>query len=135
MQIEPIQMTCQNKDCGYFMEEIGKRICRNGHNSAGNQQYYCHHCGKYFIETRNTPLFYSHLDRSLVEFLVRSSVEKISIRGLSRITGLSRGTISRFYRLFGEHAKLLNESHTVNIPPGECEMDEIWSYIKKKKKT
>ena len=36
MQIEPIQMTCQNKDCGYFMEEIGKRICRNGHNSAGN---------------------------------------------------------------------------------------------------
>ena len=116
------------------MKEPGKRICRNGHNSAGNQQYYCHHCGKYFIETRNTPLYYSHLDRSRVEFLARSSVEKISIRGLSRITGLSRGTISRFYRRFGEHAKLLNESHTVNIPPGECEMDEIWSYINKQEK-
>jgi len=135
MQIEPIQITCQNPGCEYFMTESGKRIRRNGHNSAGNRQYYCHHCGKYFIETRHTPLFRSHLDHSRVEFLAKSSVEKNSIRGVSRTTGFSRNTISRYYRLFGEHAKLLNESHIVNVPPGECEMDEIWSYNKKKKRT
>jgi transposase-like protein len=61
-----IPITCQNPDCAYFQIEEGKDITKNGHNKAGNQQYYCHHCSKYFIETRNTPLYHSRLPRSEV---------------------------------------------------------------------
>jgi transposase-like protein len=132
---EPITITCQNPNCEYFMTEPGKKLRRNGHNSAGNQQYHCLHCNMYFVETRNTPLYRSRLDRSQVENLVKSSVENLSIRAVSRITNIDRGTISRYYRIIGQHATLLNESHTVNISPGECEMDEIWSYIQKKQES
>ena len=135
MLIEPILITCQNPYCEYFMTESGKKLRRNGHNSAGNQQYHCLHCNAYFVETRHTPLFRSRLDRSQVELLAKSSVEKTSIRGVSRLTNIDRGTISRYYRLFGEHATLLNEIHTADISSGECEMDEIWSYIYKKQKS
>ena len=134
MKIEPILLTCQNPNCEFFMTELGNILRRNCHNSAGNQRYYCFHCGKYFVETRHTPLSHSRLDRSVVEFLAKSCAEGVSIRALSRMTGFSRTPISRYYRIFGEHARLLNESHPVNIPPGECEMDEIWSYIGKKKR-
>jgi transposase-like protein len=130
----PVLITCQNPDCDYHMTESGKKLCRNGHNSAGNQQYHCCHCNAYFIETKNTPLFHSRLNLSQVELLAKSSVEKISMRGLSRMTGITRKTISRYNHIFGEHAELLNECHNVNISPGNVEMDEIWSFIYKKQK-
>jgi len=110
MSNEPIQITCQNPDCEFFMTESGKRIRRNGHNSAGNQQYHCLHCNVYFVETKNTPLFRSRLDHSQVEFLAKSSVENISIRGVSRLTNINRATISRYYRLLGKQTSLLNDS-------------------------
>jgi transposase-like protein len=134
MSCQPVPITCQNPDCDYFMTESGKRLRRNGHNSAGNQQYHCLHCNAYFVETRHTPLFRSRLGRSKVELLAKSSVENISIRGVSRLMNIDRATISRYYRLLGGHAALLNESHTANIPSGECEMDEIWSFVYKKEK-
>jgi len=74
----------------------GKRLRRNGHNSTGNQRYYCFHCGKYFVETRHTPLSHSRLDHSVVEFLAKSCAEGVSIRALSRMTGFSRTPIIYF---------------------------------------
>jgi IS1 family transposase/transposase-like protein len=130
----PIKMTCQNPDCEYFMTESGKKIRRNGHNSAGTQQYHCRHCNTYFVETRNTPLYCSRLTRSQVELLAKFSAEKISIRAVFRLTNISRKTISRYYLLLGRHAALLNKIHTTNISPGECELDEIWSFLYKKVK-
>ena len=134
MSREPILITCQNPACDFFMTEPGKKLRRNGHNSAGNQRYHCLYCNTYFVETKHTPLYHSHITRSQVEELAKFSAENVSIRAVSRIIGLPRATISRYYRRFGEHAKYLNESHTTNISPGECEMDEIWSYIQKKQK-
>jgi transposase-like protein len=134
MKREQISITCQNSDCNYYMTESDKKIRRNGRNSAGNQRYHCLHCNTYFVETKNTPLYRSRLSRPQVEFLAKVSVEKNSIRGVSRTTSISRHTISRYFQLFGDHAALLNGIHTVNIPSGECELDEIWSYIKKRKK-
>jgi len=131
---DPPLITCQNPTCDYFMIEHDKQIRRNGHNSAGNQQYHCRHCNRYFIETKHTPLYHSRLDRSQVESLAKFSVEKNSIRSVARLTNLDRGTISRYFQIFGDHAELLNESHTVNISPGECELDEIWSFVRKKEK-
>lgn len=40
----PILITCQNPDCAYFLVDAGKHITKNGHNHAGNQQYFCHRC-------------------------------------------------------------------------------------------
>jgi transposase-like protein len=98
---KPITITCQNSACEYFMTESGKKFRRNGHNSAGNQQYHCLHCNTYFVETRNTPLFRARLDHSQVEVLVKSSVEKLSIRAVSRLTNIDRGTVPRYYRIIG----------------------------------
>ena len=127
-------ITCQNPSCTYFQTESGKHIRRNGHNSAGTQQYHCLHCNRYFVETKHTPLYRSHLSRSKVEEIGRSSVESVSIRALSRILRVTRNTISRYYRLIGEHAYLHNQRYIRDISSGTCEMDEIWSFIYKKQK-
>ena len=51
------------------MEDDGKDITKNGHNTAGNQQYQSHDFGEYFIETRNTPLYNYRLPRNEVLYL------------------------------------------------------------------
>lgn len=131
----PINITCQNPDCSFFQIEEGKDITKNGHNTTGNQQYHCHHCGQYFIETRNTPLYHSRLPRSEVLLIAKHAVEKTSIRGVSRIIDHHRDTISRYYHLIGDHAEILNDHNICDVPAGDCEMDEIREFIQKKQKS
>jgi transposase-like protein len=127
-----IPITCQNPDCAYYLIEDGKDIFKNGHNPAGNQQYYCNHCKKYFIETLNTPFYRSHLPHSEILRIAKHCVEKTSIRGISRISGHHQDTIARYMRKIGVHARKLNEHYTQEIPAGDCEFDEIWSFVQKK---
>lgn len=130
----PILITCQNPECSYFQIEDGKNITKNGHNPAGNQQYYCHHCRRFFIETKNTPLYNSRLPRADVLLIAKHATEKTSIRGVSRVIDHHRDTISRYYHLIGDHAETLNDHYIRDIPTGDCEMDEIWEFVQKKQK-
>jgi transposase-like protein len=131
---EATTITCQNPDCQYYLTEAGKDVLKNGRNCTGNQQYLCKHCGKYFIETKNTPLYNSRLDRSSVELICKHNMEKTSIRGVERVTGHHRDTVSRYYHLIGEHAEILNEYYLRNIASGQVELDEIWTFVQKKQK-
>jgi hypothetical protein len=62
-------------------------------------------------------------------------MEKTSIRGVERVTGHHRDTVSRYYHLIGEHAEILNECYLRDIAPGRVELDELWTFVKKKTKT
>lgn len=127
-------MTCQNSECDFFLIEEGKDLIKNGRNSAGNQQYFCKHCRTYFTETKNTPLYNSRLGRQKVERICRLSQEKISIRGINRVTDHHPATIIRYLRLVGEHAKLLTSHFLQDLDSDRIEMDEFWSFVKKKNK-
>lgn len=128
-------MTCQNSECDFFLIEDGKDLIKNGRNSAGNQQYFCKHCRTYFTETKNTPLYNSRLGRQKVELICRLSQEKISIRGISRVTGHHPATIIRYCRLAGEHAALLTSHFLQDLGLDRTEMDEFWAFVQKKTNT
>jgi len=127
-----IRITCQNPACQFYLIEEGKDIVKNGKTRRGNQQYFCKHCRKYFVETKNTPLYRSRLDLHEVETICRHSREKTSIRGVSRVTRHHQDTISRYYRLIGEHAEILNECFLQDLISGRIEFDEFWTFIQKK---
>lgn len=125
-------ITCQNPECHFFLIEDGKDLVKNGRNCAGNQQYFCKHCQKYFVETKNTPLYNSHLDRNEMEVICKHSLEKTSIRGVARVTGHHQGTVIRYYRLIGEHAEVLSELFHQSLSLGRVELDELWTFVQKK---
>jgi len=127
-------MTCQNPACDFFLIEQGKDLVKNGRNAAGHQQYFCKHCRTYFTETKNTPFYRSRLKPCQIELICRLSQEKISMRGISRVTGHHLATIARYYRLTGEHASLLTATSLQDLGPERIELDEIWSFVRKKSK-
>ncbi len=128
-------MTCQNPACDYFLIEPRKDLVKNGRNTAGNQQYFCKHCRTYFIEAKNTPFYRSRLEPDQVELICRLSQEKISMRGVSRVTDHHLATISRYYRLAGEHANLLTATSLQNLGPERIELGKFWAFVRKKTTT
>ena len=62
----------------------------------------------------------------------KHDMEKTSIRGVERVTGHHRDTVSRYYPLIGEHAELLNEYYPQDVQSGRIERDEIRMVILKK---
>jgi transposase-like protein len=127
-------MTCQNKTCKYHHREEGKDILKRGQNRAGNQQYYCNHCNKWFVETANTPLYNKHLSREEIIRICKLLVEKNGVRSIERITGHHRDTISRLMLDLAEHADEINEMLVVDLELTPIECDEFWTFIKKNKR-
>jgi transposase-like protein len=129
-----IDITCQNPICKYYLKENGKDIVKRGKNKAGHQQYLCNHCNKWFVETKNTPLFHKHLSKEEIINICKHLVEKNGIRSIERITGHHRDTIGRLIEDMAEHAEMVNELliHEMKLTPIEC--DELWSFVKKNKR-
>ena len=128
-------MTCQNQKCRYFLEEKGKDILKRGKNHAGHQQYFCNHCRKWFVETANTPLYHKHLSKKEIIQICKHLVEKNGIRSIERITGHHRDTISRLLEDLALHAEMMNDILLQEIHIGQFEVDEMWSFIKKNRRT
>lgn len=61
-------------------------------------------------------------------------VEGNSIRSIERVTGVHRDTIMRLGIKLGEQAKEFSDKLLVNIKCNQLKIDEIWSFVGKKKK-
>jgi transposase-like protein len=130
-----IDITCQNPECKYFLIEKGKDILKRGKNRAGHQQYYCNHCSSWFVETLNTPLFHKHLSKSEIINICNHLIEKNGIRSIERITGHHRDTIGNLIEDLALHAELVNSILLHDVKLGQFEVDEMWTFVKKNKKT
>ena len=130
-----IDITCQNPKCRYFLKEKGKDIIKRGKNRAGHQQYYCNHCQTWFVETANTPLYHKHLSKKEIIQICKLLVEKNGIRSIERVTGHHRDTICRLLEDMAIHAKIMNDILLKDIKLDQFEIDEMWSTVKKNRRT
>jgi transposase-like protein len=131
-----IDVVCQNPQCRYYRKEAGKEIIKSGkYKSTGHQRYYCKHCKTYFMETKGTPLYRKQLPESEIINICKHLVEKNGIRSIERITGHHRDTIGRLLEDMAEHAEEMNEYLKKNLVLTPFECDELWSFVKKNKKT
>jgi transposase-like protein len=71
---------------------------RHGYTSRGKQRYRCHDCGRSFVDNPTHATAY-HPDRK--EEILRAYHERASLRGVSRIFGVSRQTVSAWLKKSG----------------------------------
>jgi IS1 family transposase len=97
-------------------------IVKNGRTATGQQQYHCRACGVYTVTDDRARE--RAIKMELVEKLHR---ERVSQRGIARVTGISRPTIVRWLR-----KKVLRPIGATILPTAsrpEIEIDEQWSYV------
>ena len=92
----------------------------------------CRHC---FSETHGTPFYGLKTTVDEVARALSLLPEKGSIRAVARYTGHKPDTIIRWIKLAGAHAKEVNDYFLQEMHLDEVQIDEIWSYIKKRRKT
>jgi predicted XRE-type DNA-binding protein len=101
---------------------VSTTIVKNGRTATGQQQYHCRACGVYTVTDDRARE--RAITMELVEKLHR---ERVSQRGIARVTGVSRPTIIRWLR-----KKVLRPIGATILPTAtrpEIEIDEQWSYV------
>jgi hypothetical protein len=127
---------CWNKEC----KEYGKKGRGNlgVHDRIGKEEHLllkCKTCGKTFSEWRGTVFFGLRAPRRKILRALALIPEKGGIRAVVRVTGHSPNSIMKWIRLAAAHAQQVNEYFLHDLNLTQVQIDEIWSFIKKKTRT
>jgi transposase-like protein len=129
-----LDVACSNKECKAF-NKIGLRnIIRSGKQANGTQRYKCNDCNTTFARTKNTPFFHKHLSKKEIIRICKMLSEKNSFRAIARITNHHLDTIRAIADAIAKHCKKFNDYFIKDLQLTPVEVDEMWSFVKKKKK-
>ncbi len=99
-------------------------LVKNGHNKAHSQQAHCKDCGAYFVlEPKQSQGTVTR------QTILRTALERCSLRGLERIFEVSRQTIATWIEAFVRSLPPFRETVSPAQPDDILELDEAWSFV------
>ena len=129
-----LDVACPNKKCRAFNKVGLRNIIRFGTQANGTQRYRCTDCRRTFARTINTPFFHKHLKKEEIIHICKMLSERISFRGIARITNHHLDTIRAVADDVAKHCKKFNNYFIKELKLTPIEVDEMWSFVKKKKR-
>lgn len=126
---------CQNKDCkDYGLTNHGNITFRGKYGKNKTKDLlYCRTCGKRFASTRATAFFGLHLSDEKIEQIIHHAAEGVGVRSTARLLGINKDTVNRVILRAGEHCELVLSSLLRSLKLKETQLDELWSFVKKRK--
>jgi len=128
---------CVNKECPDY-GVVGKgNVYVTTTYKAGKKKrktLRCRSCGYRFSERKNSPLFYLHTKEDTIEKIVKALAEGNSIRATSRIMNVDKNTICRILDRVTIHCEKISAYLIKDLHLSEVQLDELWSFVKKKRK-
>jgi transposase-like protein/IS1 family transposase len=113
-------MTCHN--CRTACKKFGK-------DRKGNQRYRCGKCSKTFSDYVSRPLGRHTLQFDKAVQIVRLLMEGVSIRGISRLTGIHKATIMSLVITLGQKSFELLDQRIRHIQPRYVQADELHTFV------
>jgi transposase-like protein len=129
-----LDVACPNKTCKTYNKLGLRNIIRFGSQPNRTQRYKCTDCKRTFARTINTPFFHKHLKKEEIIRICKLLSEKTSFRAIARITDHHLDTIRAIATAIALHCKKFNEYFIKELKLSSIEVDEMWSFVKKKKK-
>lgn len=117
------------------IKDAGNVLLRRTYGPDAIRFLNCRACQAQFSERRGTPLFDLRLPKAKIFDVVKHLAEGVSERKTARLTGVSRVTVNRLVVLVGDHAKAIHDELVRDLDVPEVQMDEMWSFVKKKTST
>lgn len=101
-------------------------IVKNGHTTYGQQRCLCHGCGK-------TRVLVPRRDSALDRFMEKALRERISLRGIARVFGVSLQTVLLLLQRLAQALPALRRSLMPAQANDILELDELYSFVGSKK--
>lgn len=134
--METFDVYCPNKDCPEYGIVEQKHIRRYGtYGKKKTQIFQCKTCKKTFSVRRGSALFYLQADEITIYRVLLALAEGNSIRATARIMSVDKDTVCRWLDRAAEHCETLSNYLMRNLHIKECQLDELWSFVKKKRRT
>ncbi len=135
-KIELSEFFCRNDECKDFGKQgKGNIVLKERYGKNNTALLKCTTCGHCFSETRGTVFFCLNTPREEVLRTLAMIPEKGSIRGTARASGHDTNTICRWLDIAGAHCKEVTAYFLQDLELTRVQVDEIWSYNKKKRRT
>lgn len=105
-----------------------------GKTAANVQRFRCRACRATFTETPIETLDRHTTKLVDIERVLALLVEGVSIRAISRLTGIHKTTILSLLLTLGAKCAALFDSRVQNLRPKCVQADELWTFVQKKQK-
>ncbi|KYK34461.1 MAG: hypothetical protein AYK19_12035 [Theionarchaea archaeon DG-70-1] len=132
---DPKEEFCSNPICPDYGKRRVRNIVKYGHDKNGRQRFKCTTCGSVYVETKNTIFYNRKLPEEKIILICKLLVEKNGFRAISRITGVHRDTITSIIEDIALHSREVTEFLINDVGLTKVQVDEMWSFIKKNKRT
>jgi len=127
---------CDNPNCKHYGLKNQGNIVKSGTYSVKEnkrQMLQCSLCKNRFSETRNTIFFHSHYSSETIRQIINCSAEGNGVRATARLLELSKDGVNKVILKAGNHSKLVLSSLLNSLHLEECQLDELWTFVQKKK--
>ncbi len=133
MKLDLSQHFCPNSNCtDYGLKGLGNIATSTTFGKNNIQLLRCKTCNKRFSERHDTVFSGLHLDEKTVVEILLCLAEGMSIRGCARVKSVNKDTVQRILERARQHCiKVLNDL-LKDLHLTECQLDELWSFIKKR---
>jgi ribosomal protein L32 len=125
---------CPNESCrDYGMRGQGNITTSTHYGRHKTPLLRCKTCGKRFSAHRATPFFHLHLAPEVIRNIVTALARGQSIRATAEVCGVSKDTAWRVFNRASRHCRLVVDNLLRDLHLEECQLDELWSFVKKSK--
>lgn len=123
---------CPNKQgTHYGLRGFGDHLVRRGYDGAV-PRLLCKVCQHTFSVRHRTAYFDVQSEGRIYTIAMRALAEGNSLRGTGRIVGVDKDTICAWLDKAGRHCRAVSAYLFNNLPITECQLDELWSFVRKK---
>jgi transposase-like protein/IS1 family transposase len=98
------------------------------------QRFRCKSCHATFTQPRQRPLGRHYISTDKAAQIVTLLLEGMSVRAVSRVTGVHQGTILSLLLTVGSKCRSLFDSRVRGIRPRFVQADELWTFVHTKEK-
>jgi len=123
---------CDNPNCPMH-NKVGENNIKILNSKS--QQVYCNLCNNQWVITKNTFFFRLKTPIDKILRVLICLTEGMGIQAIRRAEGVHNETIQDWISRASEHTELVTSYLQKNMHLTQCQIDEFWSYIQKKRKS
>ena len=123
---------CSNTSCSFYGQQMADNI---GIKSKKNRQVYCKGCKETRVITKDTFFYHLKTPVSVILEVLLIISEGMSVNAIRRSKGICAETLNAWVLKAAKHVKEITVHPEYEMRLTQCQIDEFWSFIYKKKRS
>lgn len=131
-----LDVACPNEQCTLFgIAGKGNVTCYGTYTTQSGKvrKYICHECSTTFCDRTNTAFYDLRTDEEKVKLALKMAMRGMSTLGIAEILEVQPSTVGTWISRGAKHSKKVNEVVLKDVETPKVEMDELWTFVGKKR--